>query len=98
MTETYDFDLTSTKTRCQDSYRQEADTIVLRLDNAPGVDLVYEFALISTTPLLAFACRASGVAQSLMYDAATARPAQASGCSISARISALSTMRGPGRL
>ena len=44
-TEDYHFDLTPIKTRYQEAYREEAGTIVLRLKNAPNIDLVYEFTM-----------------------------------------------------
>lgn len=44
-TEDYHFDLTPIKTMYQHAYRQEAGTIILRLKDAPNVELVYEFAM-----------------------------------------------------
>ena len=44
-TEDYHFDLTQIKTMYQEAYRQEAGTIILRLKDAPNIDLVYEFAM-----------------------------------------------------
>ncbi len=44
-TEDYHFDLTSIKSMYQEAYRQEAGTIILRLKDAPNVDLVYEFTM-----------------------------------------------------
>lgn len=45
LTEDYHFDLTPIKTMYQEAYRQEAGTIILRLKNAPNVELVYEFTM-----------------------------------------------------
>ncbi|MCY4401534.1 MAG: hypothetical protein OXD54_03080 [Candidatus Poribacteria bacterium] len=44
-TEDYQFDLTQIKTLYQEAYRQEAGTIILRLKDAPNIDLVYEFTM-----------------------------------------------------
>ena len=44
LTEDYHFDLTPIKTLYQESYRQEAGTIVLRLKDAPEAP-IYEFAM-----------------------------------------------------
>jgi len=44
-TEDYQFDLTQIKTLYQEAYRQEAGTIILRLKDAPNIDLVYEFTI-----------------------------------------------------
>ena len=45
VTEDWDFDLTPIKRMYQDAYREEAGTIVLRLEHAPEPGLVYEFML-----------------------------------------------------
>ena len=45
LTEVLDFDLTPIKRMYQDAYRQDAGTIVLRLEHAPEPSLVYEFML-----------------------------------------------------
>ena len=45
LTEDWDFDLTPIKRMYQDAYRQDAGTIVLRLEHAPEPSLVYEFML-----------------------------------------------------
>ena len=42
-TDNYRFDLTPIKNMYRIAYRQEAGTIILRLKNAPGRELVYEF-------------------------------------------------------
>lgn len=42
-TENYRFDLTPIKRRYQNAYRQDTGTLILRLKDAPAVDLVYEF-------------------------------------------------------
>lgn len=44
-TEKYQFDLTPIKTMYQEAYRQQAGTIILRLNDAPNTDLVYEFTM-----------------------------------------------------
>lgn len=44
-TEEYQFDLTQIKTMYQKAYRVEAGTIILRLKDAPDIDLVYEFTM-----------------------------------------------------
>ena len=43
LTEDHDFDLTSIRRMYQDAYREDAGTIVLRLENAPEPELFYEF-------------------------------------------------------
>ena len=45
VTEDWDFDLTPIKRMYQDAYREDAGTIVLRLEHAPEPGLVYEFML-----------------------------------------------------
>ena len=45
LTENYHFDLTPIKTLYQESYRQEAGTIILSLKDAPNQELVYEFTM-----------------------------------------------------
>lgn len=45
ITEAYHFDLTPIKTLYQEVYRQEVGTIILRLENSPTEELVYEFAM-----------------------------------------------------
>lgn len=45
LTEDHNFDLTPIKTMYQKAYQQEAGTIILRLKDAPNVELVYEFAM-----------------------------------------------------
>ncbi len=45
LTEDFHFDLTPIKTLYQKAYRQEAGTIILRLKDAPNVELVYEFTM-----------------------------------------------------
>ena len=44
VTEEYDFDLTPIKMMYQDAYGEDSGTIILRLENAPDLDLVYTFA------------------------------------------------------
>ena len=44
-TEDYHFDLTPIKTMYQEAYQQEAGTIVLRLKDAPNLELVYDFTM-----------------------------------------------------
>lgn len=44
-TEDYHFDLTPIKTMYQKAYQQEAGTIILRLKDAPNVELLYEFTM-----------------------------------------------------
>lgn len=44
-TENYRFDLTPIKTMYQNTYRQEAGTIILRLKHAPDGELVYDFTM-----------------------------------------------------
>ena len=44
VTEEYDFDLTPIKMMYQDAYGEDAGTTILRLENAPDLDLVYTFA------------------------------------------------------
>ena len=44
-TENYRFDLTPIKTMYQETYRQEAGTIILRLKDAPDGELIYEFTM-----------------------------------------------------
>lgn len=44
-TEDYHFDLTQIKTMYQEAYRQEEGTIILRLKDAPNIDLVYKFTM-----------------------------------------------------
>ncbi len=41
----YHFDLTPIKTMYQEAYQQEAGTIILRLKDAPNLELVYEFTM-----------------------------------------------------
>ena len=43
LTEEYDFDLTPIKRMYQAAYRQDAGTVILRLEEAPGQALFYEF-------------------------------------------------------
>lgn len=45
LTEDHNFDLTPIKTMYQKVYQQEAGTIILRLKDAPNVDLVYKFTM-----------------------------------------------------
>ena len=45
LTEDYHFDLTPIKTLYQEGYRQKAGTIILRLEDAPEGNLVYEFTM-----------------------------------------------------
>ena len=45
LTEDLNFDLTPIKTMYQKAYQQEAGTIILRLKDAPNVELVYEFTM-----------------------------------------------------
>ena len=45
LTEEYDFDLTPIKRMYQDGYREDAGTIILRLEHAPEPALFYEFML-----------------------------------------------------
>ena len=44
-TEDYHFGLTPIKTMYQKAYQQEAGTIILRLKDAPNVELLYEFTM-----------------------------------------------------
>ena len=44
VTEEYDFDLTPIKMMYQDAYGEDSGTMILRLENAPDLDLVYTFA------------------------------------------------------
>ena len=44
VTEEYDFDLTPIKMMYQDAYGEDSGTIILRLENAPDLGLVYTFA------------------------------------------------------
>ena len=44
VTEEYDFDLTPIKMMYQEAYGEDAGTMILRLENAPDLDLVYTFA------------------------------------------------------
>ena len=45
LTEDYHFDLTPIKTLYQESYQQEAGTIILSLKDTPNQELVYEFTM-----------------------------------------------------
>ena len=45
LTEDYNFDLTLIKSMYQEAYRQEVGTIILRLKDAPNIELVYKFTM-----------------------------------------------------